>query len=351
MYINSNGNNVHQFMNGVHNRMKAQYLKKRTVSADSAQALQLQHFFQDLKSVASGGTSSFFDEEILKVILDSIQDQGTIMGSNFLVKNLFSKRGGSRFERELASIYEAVWNEIGEEEFDVDQVLIGSSRGNINFSGIDDLAQEIVESFGTKTYRVIQDEVNNTKLKQYYMPEVDGKIDIKGYNIKIRGNANAEMVKIYNLLKDATFSAKNYDSMSFDQKTKEFVMLSGHQSLILGKSNIFRALYGTLSDLGYAEKTILKAIFAGFNSIKKGNDDIAQHFYHLRYIYELMGTGIQYAGNSYGNVKFIIYNDPHGGIYVRSTLDIIQDLMNELFEGTGKFKWDSQISLSKVKFE
>ena len=273
------------------------------------------------------------------------------MGNNFLVKNLFSKRGGSRFERELASIYEAVWNEVGEEKFDIDQVLIGSSRGNISFSGIDNLADEIVESFGSKTYRVIQDEVNNTKLKQYYMPEVDGKIDVKGYSIRIKGNANSEMLKIYNLLKDATFSAKNYDSMTFDQKTKEFVTVAGHQTLTLGRSNIFRALYGTLSDLGYKERTILKAIFAGFNSIKKGNEDVAQHFYHLRYIYELMGTGIVYDGNSYGNVKFIIYNDPHGGIYVRSTLDIIQDLMNELFEGTGKFKWDSQISLSKTSFE
>jgi hypothetical protein len=48
------------------------------------------------------------------------------MSSNFLVKNIFSGRGGTRFEREIASVIEAVWNEVSLEDFNIDNVLIGA---------------------------------------------------------------------------------------------------------------------------------------------------------------------------------------------------------------------------------
>lgn len=335
-------------MNIVHNAMKTKYLTKQQISDSSSQALQLQHFFQDLKTVAQGGTSNFFDEEILDTILYNIQMNGTIMGSGFKAKNLFSSRGGSRFEKELTSIYEAVWNSIGEDEFDVDKVLIGSQLGNIDFTGVNNLSKEIVKTFGMKTYRVIEDKAKGTKLKQYYLPEVDGKIDVMGYSINIKANANPKMVAIYNLLKDCTFSAKNYDSMTWDEKAKDFVESQGHSALTLGKSNIFRAIYGTLSDLEFEDRVIRSAIFAGYNCISKGQSDVATHFYHMRYMYELMGGGIKYNGVSFGAVKYLIYNDPHGNIYVKSTASILSDLLEEAMKIDKK--WDSTISISKSKF-
>lgn len=350
MYWNgkSNGIHTHQFLNIVHETMKMKYLTQKKVTDATSQAFKLQNFFQDLKRVASGQSSNFFDEEILDTILYSIQMNSNIMGSGFKAKNLFAGRGGSRFERELTSIYEAVWNNIGEDQFDVSKVLVGGQLGNISFEGVNNLAEEIVQTFGMQTYRVIEDKAKGTKLKQYYLPAVDGKIDVMGYEINIRADANPQMIEIYNLLKDCTFSAKNYDSMSWDEKARDFIQNSGHSTLTLGKSNIFRAIYGTLSDLGFDDRTIQSAIFAGYNCIAKGQSDVAAHFYHMRYIYELIGSGITYNGISFGTVKYLIYNDPHGNIYVKSTAAILADLLEEAMKIDKK--WDSAISISKSKF-
>ena len=53
------------------------------------------------------------------------------------------------------------------------------------------------------------------------------------------------------------------------------------------------------------------------------------HFYHLRYIYELVGAGISYNGKMGNEVNFLIYNDPHGEIFVKSTANILNDVLND----------------------
>ena len=332
----------------VHENMVIKY--KTNKVQDSASALMLQMFFQDLKSVASGGVANMFDEEILNIILTYIQENGTVMGSNFLVKNIFSKRGGERFERELASIIEAVWNEVSLEDFNIDNVLIGAQTANISVSseGLTNEANKILQKVGAKTQVKIQENSSNSRLKKYYIPSVAGKIDVKGYEVRVRANADPRMLQIYNLLKNATFSAKNYDSMMWDEKLKDFVQATGHATLSLGKSNIYRAIYATLSDFGYDTKTIESAIMAGFNSINNGNNSVANHFYHMRYMYELTGSGIFYEGTNLGAVKYLIYNDPHGGIYVKSSAEIMSDVLKEVLNNNQS--WKSQITIPKSKF-
>lgn len=317
---------------------------------DTGEAQMLQIFFQDLKSVASGGITSFFDEEILNLILTNIQQSGTIMGHGFLSKNIFSQRGGTRFEKEIASVIEAVWNEVSDEEFNINNVLIGDQTTNISVdpNGLSSEANKILQKIGAKTEARIQGKATSSRLKKYYIPSVAGKIDVRGYEVMIKADADPRMVQIYNLLKNATFSAKNYDSMTWDQKLKDFVEAQGHSALVLGKSNIYRALYATLSDFGYDTKTIESAIMAGFNSINNGNESVENHFYHMRYMYELTGSGITYGGTSYGSVKYLIYNDPHGGIYVKSSAEIMADVLEEILSGNKG--WNSQITIPKSKF-
>lgn len=350
MYYNgqSNGIRVHHFLNMVHEDMVSRYKTNKIQDSDSA--LLLQVFFQDLKSVASGGFANTFDEEILNIILTNIQQNGTIMSSSFLVKNIFSGRGGTRFERELASVIEAVWNEVSLEDFDIDKVLIGAQTTNIAISpeGLSHEANKILQKLGAKTQTRVQENSNKSRLKKYYIPSVAGKIDVKGYEVQIRANADPRMIQIYNLLKNATFSAKNYDSMSWDEKLQDFVQATGHATLALGKSNIYRAIYATLSDFGYDTKTIESAIMAGFNSINNGNNDVANHFYHMRYMYELTGSGIFYGDTNLGAVKYLIYNDPHGGIYVKSSAEIMSDVLKEVLSNNQS--WKSQITIPKSKF-
>lgn len=359
MYYNGkkNGISVHQFMNNVHNAMKLKYTQSNPiVSADINQALSLQNFFQDIKRVSQGGIANTFDQAIIQEIIDGMK-QSSLVSSN--LKYIFGestsgRAGGLAFERQLGAIIESVYNSIAEDdfEFDIKQVMLGSSTGTtISMEELDlsdEKIQKFLEKIGTKTQRNIETENGNSQLKEYYLANVSGKIDVKGYTIQIRGNANPKMIEIYNLLKEATFSAKSYDSMTFDQKQKMLVQASGRTALALGKTNILRSIYGALQEYSPDPKTTASAIFAGYNAIAKGDTDVANHFYHLRYMYELMGTGFKYNGESYGNVRFLIFNDPHGDIYVKSTSELFSEIIDEVLDG--RQSWSSSIHISKEKF-
>ena len=360
MYYNGkkNGISVHQFMEQVHGSMKLKYSHSNTsYTTDIIQANQLQNFFQDLKSVANNGTANFFDQMIIEQILKNMQAGNSFMNKNFLTENLFSAtgiKGGFSFERQLSAIIEVVMKSVATEDFEFDktQVLLGGDRGTT--IGLDEIdlsdasVQKFLKKIGTKTQRFIENENTQSKLKQYYLPEVDGKIDVKGYSILVRADADARLIQIYNLLKDATFSAKNYSSMRFDEKQKMFIEAVGRNNLYLGKSNILRSIYGSLKEFSPDPKTTQSAIFAGYNAIARGDTDVANHFYHLRYMYELMGTGITYNGTSFGNVRFLIFNDPHGNIYVKSTGEIFSDIIEETL--SNKNKWKMGITVPKEKF-
>ena len=356
MYYNgSTGYSVNRFLNMVHKNMVANLPKGNNLDQ---KAIKLQQFFYDLKQVAHGGNSSIFDQEILQTILDNIFIGGSsFLSANAKMSNLFKGRGtagGFKFERELAAIIEAVWNQVGVEDFQFDktQVLIGGVRGGTADALADMISDKKIQQFlaniGTKAQRNIETNAKASRLKEYYLPEVDGKIDVQGYEIQIRENASAKMVEIYNLLKDVKFSAKNYASMTWDEKIKEI------DSLSLGKSNILRAIYNVLTDQGYSHEVAISAIFHGYNRIVNKNDQsVAEHFYHLRFIYELTGAGFIYSVNgvkmNYGQVNYIIFNDPStDNIYVKSTQDILADILKEGLSANKQ--WSGAISLGKAKF-
>lgn len=105
----------------------------------------------------------------------------------------------------------------------------------------------------------------------------------------------------------------------------------------MGKAlNPYRAIYGTLKDLGYSHSTAQSAFYAGKNMIKKGNQDVINHMYHLKYIYELTGAGTVVFGDTYNNVRFLVYNDPStDNIYVQSAADILAEIFHPEFNWTG----------------
>ena len=351
MYYNGNNRySLYHFLNIVHAATTAKYTAQ--VSDDTIKAQKLQAFFQRLKFGAQQRkVGAPIEDAIIETILDNVQLLGQSQFSHFNVGNLFGKRGGARFEHELTRVIEAVFQEVSDSELDKALVNIGAQRGNIgaNIDMTQPIAQSILEMVGTKTYHTLKKDTGGA-FQEYYLPDVDGKIDVRGYNINIRADASTEMLEIYNLLSDATFSAKNYDSMTWDEKTETFIEQTGHSSIKLGSSNAYRALASVLADMGYEESTINSAIYSGLTKIQRENDDyVATHFYHLRFIYELIGAGFQYGNVNYGGAKYLIYNDPHGNIYVKSTAEIVSDILNseEIIGATSAFK---TISISKGAF-
>lgn len=318
------------FMNKVHTIQYTKY--KNIASPMQEQAHELQMFFQRLKQYAQAKKDGegVIEDLIFEHLLSTIEDMSN---GNAKIYNLFSKRGGTRFENELNRTITAVLKEVGEEGIEVPNLILGATKGNVmdmTFNNyIDEEVQKILKSIGTKTQKKFVDESGKASKALYYLADVDGKIDVTGYNIKVKAGADPYLKKIYNILKDATFSAKNYDSMSWDNKLQVLKEVSG-KSLHLGNSNLFRAVYGVLSSMGlWDNKTIQSAFFAGRNTVAKGDAVTGAHFYHLRYIYELAGTGITYEGTDFGEVKYLIYNDPNGNIYVKSVAEILLDVLEQ----------------------
>ena len=109
--------------------------------------------------------------------------------------------------------------------------------------------------------------------------------------------------------------------------------------MTLGKSNLYRAISGSLISLGVTSKrTIDDMVFGGLENIKKNNDEVASHFYHLRYLYELTGACIIDSNCKISRVKYLIYNDPHGNIYVKSTADIVANILDAKVSASEGFK-------------
>lgn len=333
-----NGNNrypINSFLNTVHKDIINNYTPNN--QDDKIKATQLQNFFQNIKYAAQNYNSNPIEDETIRLIVDTIKNLGIKQNKTFNIERLFGERGGARFENELTRTIQAVYENLTDEDFIFNKkiVNIGSQRTSVNIS--DELlgskqVQETLKNFGTKTQRVIKDDINKSHIKQYYLQDVDGKIDVQGYEINITGNPTPELLKIYDLLKDATFTAKNYDSIggTWEQRLAGIGEDISYRPLSLGESNPFRAIYSVLTDLGYEHRTAISAAYHGYNKIKKDNDEnVSTHLYHIRLAYELMGIGLLYQGKSYGIAKYLIYNDPSGNIYVRSTMDILSELLKE----------------------
>ena len=217
MYYNGQrGMHVSTFLEMVHGAMEAKYGARKANS--TAEAKELQDFFQELKYAAQHrDEENFIQDEVINTILDNIEAIGRSHNSRFNIKNLFGVRGGIRFENEIARVIEAVYQEVASDgfEFDTTQVTIGTKGGTTVDLGqmVDRDVQKILKSIGTKTQRKIE-ENNKKSKKMFYLADVSGKIDVQGYEIEIKANLDPRILRIYNLLSSATFSAKNYDSMT-----------------------------------------------------------------------------------------------------------------------------------------
>lgn len=344
MYYNGSKKPVVDFMQEVHIAMAAKYNSQKNDMTKRAK--KLQNFFQDLQKIAQGEgkTSGAFDDIVLQNI---VENSNKHLRGRSLSSNLFKRKGGLSFERELTAIITAVLEEAGGMNISLPEINIGSKLSNIDIP-TEQISQKLLEELGVKVQKKITDKYGKTQ-KQLYLPSVQGKIDVRGYEIMISANLSSQVFEIYDLLRNATFSAKNYDSMTWDEKTRTLIE-AGRKNLTLGNSNLLRAVYGALSSLNhYDSKTIMSAFYAGRNAIQQGNEELGSHFYHLRYIYELAGAGLNYSGVDYGEVQYLIYNDPHGKIYVKSVSEILSDVLNNhpMFKGNPF----SGIYISKSSFK
>lgn len=310
MYYNGNKYyKVTDFLNIVHDIMYNQYGQINQEEKINAQ--ELQNFFQEFKKNLLSDNP--IDNKVNQIILDTMISQYSLteLRSMFTTKG---SKGGFLFEQGLALIISSVLQNVSNDDIQMSKIIIGQTTAGIDiFNWSDKLTQKILKSLGTKTekYFIKEDKKNKKKLR--YLQDVDGKVDVQGYTVNVNYGVNIDLLKIYNLLKDATFTAKNY--------TQDY--------LEIGNTNLYRSIVGVLQQLGYNQKVSESALYAGLNLIKKKNVNVSSHFYHLRFLYELTGFGLKYDGQKIGTAKYLIFNQPDGNIYVKSTSELIAEVIQK----------------------
>lgn len=318
-------------------------------------ALELQNFFQDLKQYATTGSISNGSLDSLSMSLIYDQIQGAIAGDptmeNF-TRGLFRKEydrehGIEPFERELSHTIKAVLDTASLETLNLDDIFVGQQTANIGNINTDKLSEKVLQHLTDLSQKKVEQGLRKTAHDYVNIVAKAGKIDAKGSSITINTNVSPQLQRIASLLSEATFSAKNYK----DTYIQGHFKMEFQRNVDLGKTNPYKAYYGILSSLGYDSKTISKTFSQAYwywAKDRKYKNDVANYITQIRQVYELTGIGLIYNNtNNFGAVKYIIYNAPNGGIYVKSTGEIISEFLNGQQAQQLRNPFTSGISISK----
>lgn len=317
------------FLKDVHAQMYAKYItgtQVENVGTMKDNAAQLQTFLQYIKREVRKPPETR-DLGLVSLLKD------VPLGKNQL--STIFRHGYSQsmavdpFEEELAGVLAAVTNavSIDNEDLGRENFVVGSDLATIANNMLDAASGKILGKLSAGTTQQVQQRGSSPYTT---VAARQGKIDVQGITVEVSADANPYLVKMYDLLKDATFSAKNYRGEYFNKSTMK--TMPGSATLHLGNSSAYKAYYGVLNDLGASDADIKNSFPRAYNSWKRYNTpEVGRYIYGIRQVYELIGAGLVYeGGKSLGNVKYLVYNEPDSDmIYVRSTAEIIQSFLQE----------------------
>lgn len=271
---------------------------------------------------------------------------------NAKVKNFFRSRSSSgvKFEQQIDKLIQLVMDSISETDLpeNFTTQVGGESISTVKIT--QPLFDKVVTS---PIWRKAIDNFNaNRLLKQYFLPEVQQKVDVSGQKgsgiISLKPNANTNLVKIYNLLTKCNFQAKNYSSADWvKQKAKD---LNWDLSKLNFGNSRFRFYASILSGLGNKQQDIENSYFWAIDNYIKYSM-IKTIIWHFKVVYELTGFGaIDLQGNSLNTVNYIIFNDPATDfITVKSVQRIIKDVLNNPTLVPDN-PWETGVSIDKKLF-
>ncbi len=343
--------------------------KAGTGAGSNAEAETLQDFFNKIKEL--DGQKASDDDDLTTAAIKTVIHNAT--------KNLGEKRRklfpagltGAEFEQVLSAIVVETVNSAAVTPFsngaDLTKVAnLGSQSfraGGIK-EGVDLLqlpsaiAQNIADEHGEQLRYAIRKSLkkNDNGIASIQLKEVhqaNAKVDVTGVILcDIEINSAHELAHVAELLKTASFSAKNYSlAYAKTQVAKEArdQMRLQDINLRLGASKldtVFMSLFGDT----YPAPVVMSMLFYTLNTSDPG---IKMKLNQLRFIYELTGYGQHYYKGSVNleienkfnatiskvfkdigfdsdpfRVNYFIWNNPDagGGIYVRSAAGLIAEL-------------------------
>ena len=327
----------------VHDRIQLKLSHKKS----EQEALELQTILQEIKRAAAdfnNVSDSVVGQELKnqykELIALAFSIQSKAHSSGIKVNEIF-RRGNSDvtpiamaddiFEEDLAAILTAGEILGGNENINMECFLFGGKSTGTRATKVYDL-NELVDDENVETILKKLAEKEGMRVKTQ-VKDTAGKVDVRGKAVTLNYSKDlpVNVQRLMYLMKDATFSAKNYTS---NEGQKLFSEIGLH----LGQSNLYKAVTGALSEVQMGHKQQKAFFFRGVNTILNNNHGYGEiattHFSHLRFIYELRGSGLLDENNLVMPVKFLIYNDPSSdAIFVRSTASIILDALEKANRG------------------
>lgn len=304
-----------QAMKNTHDKMLQRYVYNSQTEQDINNAQYLEQFFYALKNKQKASTNGF-DMELVDEVINNIHS----FNPKINIDKLFKHSGGKKFERELAIVENALAQ--------VTSNLTMSNKNIASFvTGQEVQADKVVKNIKTETLEALgiklKQRINDLGVAEYYIPGgKQVKIDNIGFmELSLRADATPAMAKIFAIMKDATFTAKNYGSKSSD-------FIQAFENLTLGKTKISSILLDILPQINGSQwKHYLRTI-----ALNTSDPSVILHVSHLRQIYELIGlgqTGKNKIQASFGGAKYLIYNDYQTDtIRVKATAEIAKDILN-----------------------
>lgn len=272
------------------------------------------------------------DEAVYNTLLEIIAGRHR---SSFKLKNLFTTTGGKKLEDALTDVVSAVYEMHGF-EFDREEINTGTQRGTSPtavYRELTDTVDKFAEYLAGKVHQFLGKQFKkfNTMGEGKFFSQVYRKTDVKGQSVlDIYAHAELQDIeKAMAILDRAKISAKNYSSKGWGDMED----LTG-KPIKLGNTNVQRAVTNVLSTImsGDEANDVFEAMMQNFQDI-----NVQRHLYHMRFIYELTGLGMEIIGSDKKftkekeKVDFLVYNDPASptDIYVKSASELIRRYMLE----------------------
>lgn len=361
MALYSNSEDYSVILSQVHERMKLK-MYHRTAKRE---AKELQTILQEIKLVAhdfDNLSDSNIGKELYKQYHDLIDQVFNIQhiyhNSNFKASTLFRRGNKTKtvaeadniFEEDLAALMAAGEFLGGNKTIQLQSFLLGTQSTGTRATQKYNLENLVDDKNVEDLLKKLADKENKRASTQ--IRNATGKVDVSGKAITLNYSKTLpdKVERLMELMKDATFSAKSYSSNAWDSaKQKDWSEIGLH----LGNTNLYKAVTGALSELQMGYKQQTSFFFRGVNTIlhnSHGYGNItAQHFAHLRFIYELRGSGLLDENGLVMPVKYLIYNDPSSdAIYVKDTASIILEALDSAIR-SNNLLGDITLSASKVK--
>lgn len=341
-------------LNLVHTHLKNRLLADSKIKHERAKLIQ--QYLQEIKRTAIAhrearlGRSALdeaFNQEYWNIIEQSfslLNQARNAAGLNGLgvADALFQRhhRGTVSFqddiaEEEFAALFAAIemyWN--NSSNIDLNNFFMGGTTGTVTAATAEfqDTIRQGLEQYVKERKIQLKDGMTGNKK----VTAAAGKGDVRGSS-----SDNAQIIisedfddnpikKLAALLQGATFSIKNYSSYNGpDSENKDVAEIM----LTLGRSNLYKAITGSLSEFYTNPKTQRDIFYRGLQILTKTKETpsasartVEIHFQHMRFMFELRGSGLVDKDGHSLAAHYIIYNDPASEkVYVQDTATIVLD--------------------------